>query len=187
MKSFFAAPFEGKKFGMIGRADRLITGLEPLRVALILLIALAMSWCWGCQKAQETPEDRGDDVREAVYKYMFDKYMPELQADVEIYYLAVGSRSDPRSDLVERFKGHVPPVRKVSASSRLGTGGVHDRSTGQKGVVFNIGSLKWIGEKEAIATGGLYQGGESVASSTFHVEWLDGEWVITEEDMDYGE
>jgi len=187
MSTFFTAPLQGAKFGTTGRAYRLTMGLEPLRVAFTLLIALATIGGWGCQKATETPEDRDDDVRVAVYNYMFDKYMPELQADVEIYYLAVGSRSDPRSDLIVRFKDHVPPVKKVSASSRLGTGGVHDRSTGQKGVVFNIGSLKWIGEKEAIATGGLYQGGESAASSTFHVEWLDGEWVVSEEDMDYGD
>jgi hypothetical protein len=150
-----------------------------------LLCALLLLGAVGCQKMPETQADRDDEVRAAVFKYMFEQFTPELQADVEVYFLALGSRTDPRSELLERFKGHLPPVKKVSASSRLGTGGVRDRVTGAKGVIFNIGEVKWISDKEVIVTGGYYQGGEGAAGGQYHVTFEDREWVVEEAEMQW--
>jgi hypothetical protein len=152
---------------------------------LIAIVAVILLSGAGCQRAPVNPADKDDDIREVVYKYMFEQYLPELQSDVNIYFLALDSRTDPRSELLERFKSHTPPVKKVSASSRLGTGGIRDRSTGQKGVVFSVSDLRWIDDKEAVILGGVYQGGEAASSTLYHVEWMDGEWVVTEEDMDF--
>ena len=51
--------------------------------------------------------------------------------------------------------------------------------------MFSVSDLRWIGDKEAVILGGIYQGGEREARTLYHVEWMDGEWVVTEEDMDF--
>ena len=78
---------------------------QRLFIALVAVILLSGM---GCKNNPTNPADKDDDIREAVYKYMFQQYLPELQTDVSVFFLALDSRTDPRSELVERFKDHAP-------------------------------------------------------------------------------
>jgi hypothetical protein len=154
------------------------------RVVLVVLCALLLVGV-GCKKAPITQEQREDEIREVVLRYMFDHNNSALQQDAEVYFIAVGSRTDPSQDLLAKFKGNQPRVKSVSAATHLGYGGVKDRSSGAAGIIFTIREINWLSDKQVLVTGEYFEDSESTGLSQYDVKFEDERWVVSETEMEW--
>jgi len=124
-----------------------------------------------------------DDIREATFRYQFQHNASGLQQKADVYFLSLSEKdTDPGDEFLKRFVNHKPPVKKVSSSvGRLG--GVRDKDTGGKGLIFRVGGIKWVNETEAEVNGGYYEGGLSASGNTYFLKKQDGKWVVTRDEM----
>lgn len=169
----------------VARFLTMMGGEKMIQRIFIVVCALLLLGGFGCKKAPLTKAQIEDNIREAVFRYMFEHNASAMQQNAEVYFLAVGSRTDPSQDLMARFKGHTPRVKTVSAATHLGIGGIKDRATGAKGLLFNIREISWITDDEVIVTGGYFEGGVSSSENQYHVFFQDNEWVVTEAEMQW--
>jgi hypothetical protein len=126
--------------------------------------------------------ERDDDVREAVFRHQFAHTASSLSElrRVGAYYLSVGSSGeDPSDDLLSRFEGLEPPVKAVSRCMISEREHVVDRETGQRGVIFSVTAIEWIGDGEVRVEGGYYDDDQSAAGHRYRVEWRGDQWVVT--------
>ncbi len=83
-----------------------------------------------------------EDICEAVFRYQFEHNASGLQQAAEFYCLSLGEVTDkgnvdPSDELMRRFQGHRPPVKKVSQCAYDMSHGVTDRVAGQgPGLIF---------------------------------------------------
>src|SRR5690242_86359 len=56
-----------------------------------------------------------DDIREAVFRYLMSPTHFGSRSH-QVYFLALVKDKDPSDELIKRFVGHEPPVKKVSQS-----------------------------------------------------------------------
>ena len=117
------------------------------------------------------------DVREAVFRYLFEANDSVQQEQAGTYYLQVEGGEDPPPQLLLRFEGHHPPVGPGSAST-MGEYGIIDKATGRSGLILRIKSLRWVSDNEVEVEGGYYEGILSASGSTFRVVYEDGRWVV---------
>ena len=124
-----------------------------------------------------------DDIREATYRYQFLHNASGLQQKADVYFLSLGEKdTDPSDAFMKRFADHKPTVKKVSSSAgRLG--GVRDKDTGGKGLIFRVAQIKWVSETEAEVSGGYYEGGLSASGNTYYLKKENGKWVVTRSEM----
>ncbi len=155
------------------------------RVVLFVLCTLMMVGGMGCKKAPITKEQREDNIREAVLRYMFENNSSAMQQDADLYFIAVGARTDPTQDLLKRFKGNQPPVKPVSAATHFGWGGVKDRASGAKGLIFTVKEIDWISDTQVLVTGEYFEDSESTERSQYKVLFEDDQWVVTETEMEW--
>lgn len=123
-----------------------------------------------------------DDIREAVFRHMFQRNASSLQQGAAAYFLQLGDGQDPSDILIQRFAGHTPPVKKVSQST-VGPQGVVDKETGGRGLLFEIDSIKWLFDTEVEVAGGYYEGNVSSSGNTYTVRLQDGKWMVVEDRM----
>ena len=80
-----------------------------------LLVMLLVASCTPPQPADRNAAE--NDIREAVFRHQFDIWKDQ---GVSAYYLSVGEKAtDPSDDLMRRFFGHSPPVKKVGSSAKF--------------------------------------------------------------------
>ena len=137
--------------------------------------------------ASPTPATRSvqaDDVREAVFRYLFDHNGCNCPGIVEVLFLSlgtsVGTDRDPTAEFMRRFEGDEPPVRKVSESVWDVAEGVSDRQTGETGIILRVGHVVWMSDTEIQVRGGYYSNGLSAATSLFQVVLQGGWWEVAD-------
>jgi hypothetical protein len=130
------------------------------------------------------PRDKATEewaVREAAFRYQFGKNNSALQQSAGAYYLSVPGEdrkdADPPAAFMNRFDRNVPPVRKVSDSVSTDRG-VVDRKTGEPGLIFRTGVIKWISETEAEISGGYSEHNRSASGNTYYLQKADGNWKV---------
>ena len=155
------------------------------RMIVVLLCGLLMMGAMGCKKAPITKEQREEDIREAVFRYMFENNDSEMQQDADVYFIAVGSREDPTQELLARFKGHKPPIKPVSAATHFGYGGVKDRASGAKGLIFTVREIKWLSDNKVLVTGEYFEDSDSRGGSQYTVSFENDRWVVQETEMEW--
>jgi hypothetical protein len=96
--------------------------------------------------------------------------------------LSLAKESNPSDELMIRFAGHKPVVKKVSEAVHKG-GGVLDKKTGKKSIIFQVTSIQWLGETEAEVEGGYYEGNLSSSGNVYRVIYENKEWVVKEDKM----
>ncbi|HEV7784278.1 MAG TPA: hypothetical protein VGQ28_03010, partial [Thermoanaerobaculia bacterium] len=118
--------------------------------------------------AAAAPADRAAeelDIREATFRYQFSHNASGLKERAGAYYLSIADKSgrvdDPPGKLLKRFVGNSPPVKKASESLASPDQGVVDKKTGERGLVFRIGAIRWISDTEVEVSGGCYETGSS--------------------------
>lgn len=120
------------------------------------------------------------DIYEAVFRHQFDHNASGQQKNANVYCLSVGEANvDPTSELVERFAGNIPPVRKASECAVKG--GVADRRSGKQGLMFRVTNIIWMSSRVVMVSGGYYEGVLSASGNTYTVEQLNGKWVVTKD------
>lgn len=150
-------------------------GLTVL-VALVLVLG-------GCSPTPEpaTQLSEGDQIREAVFRYQFEFNASGLGQGAAVYFLSAEGRSDPSSELLQRFDGQSPPVKPVSRSTReQGTAQVVDAETGAPSLIFTITEIRRLGENAAEVDGGYDEASESGSGNTYRLTRQDGSWRVIE-------
>jgi len=119
---------------------------------------------------------RDDDVREAVFRYQFRN----TGLSVAIHFIAVDGKN-PSDAFLKRFRDDDPPVRPISESrvEKKPIRTVVDKKSGQSGIIFRVGTIKWIsGEKADVE--GSYECGDNCtgAAGVYHAVLQDGHWTV---------
>ena len=122
------------------------------------------------------------NIREAVFRYQFEHNASGQQQQAKIYFLSLGERRSPRDDFMSRFKGHKPPVRKVSGAL-VNSLGVVEKKTGRRGLLFQVTGIRWLGQNEVEVEGGYFESGHSASTNVYKVSRENGKWVVKEDRM----
>jgi hypothetical protein len=103
-----------------------------------------------------------DDIREAVFRYMFDHEARQQKPYAKYYFIGigkVGEGDDPSEEFMKRFEGNVPIVKKMSQSTASSSGIVVDKETGDGGIRYSVSEKRWINENHAEVEAGYYVAG----------------------------
>jgi hypothetical protein len=149
--------------------------MKPLA---ILLLALISTVCLADPPNKAAEEL---DIREATFRYQFGKNASGQQQRAKSYYLAIsadGKSGDPDDAFMKRFVGNEPPVKKRSECDTSAQKGVVDKKTGESGLVFSTGPIKWVSDTEAEISGGYYEAGLSASGNTYYLKKADGKWKV---------
>jgi len=126
------------------------------------------------------------DIYEAVFRWQFVHNASALQQRAQLYFIAVGENDTDASDeLLQRFAGHSPPVRKLSDSHRVQGQGIRDKKTGAKGVAFRATIMQWLSDTTVIVRGGYEEGELSASGNTYTVMKEHGQWHVTKDILDF--
>lgn len=129
-----------------------------------------------------------DQVREALFRYLFEHNESGSKDSAKVYFLAIvdegGKQRDPSREFLARFAGHRPRVEPVSRMASNGTfEGVRHRETGDRGLLFHVGAITRMGDDAVEVEGGYYEANLSASGGTYLVERKDGVWVVTKPKM----
>jgi hypothetical protein len=152
-----------------------------IRHILTALVAVLV-FC-GCSSNREvaTRLSEEDEIREAVFRYQFEFNASGLGQAANAYFLNVEGNKDPSAQLLERFGGHRPPVKPVSASMlQPGTAQVLDRESGLPSLIFGITEIRWLSDDEVEVDGGYEEASESGTGNTYRVVKEAGRWEVVE-------
>ncbi|MEJ7638905.1 MAG: hypothetical protein WKF75_13280 [Singulisphaera sp.] len=147
---------------------------QCLTVAIVVLLGYALALQGrNSSAAPETTRDREADARdiyEAVFRHQFEHNSSAIQKDAKSYFLSVKDK-DPSPALLKRFTGHKPPVND---GSKFRTG---------QGLLFEIRSMKWLGDDAVEVLGGYYEHGLSASNNLYRVERRGARWVVTKDKL----
>ncbi len=148
------------------------------RLLTAMWICCVAAVCSAADRAAEV-----DDIREATFRYLFEHNASGLQQNAEVYFLSVVNTEakrpeDPSDAFMKRFADHNPRVARRSESSSSIDVGVQDKKTGESGLIFNVGEIRWISETEVEVDGGYYEAGLSSSGNTYFLKKRDGKWVV---------
>jgi hypothetical protein len=119
----------------------------------LLLLSLSVSQAVGTASKAEIE----DQIREAVLKYMFEHSATEQHLHTSTFIIAINKGKDPSDEFMKRFDGHKPIVKKLWQSTYTSdTGAIVDKETGRGAILYNVGSVEWINEKESMLEGSYY-------------------------------
>jgi hypothetical protein len=152
---------------------------------LILPLLAFLSFILTCVAADRQPQI--DDIREATFRFLFRKNASSLKGKAQVYFLAFGELAqtqshDPDNAFIKRFAGNKPRVAKRSESNESPEG-VKDKTTGEIGLVFNVGDIRWISDEEVEVSGGYFEAGLSASGSTYQLRKIKGKWTVRSEEM----
>lgn len=126
-----------------------------------------------------------DDVREAVFRHLFDHNASGQQNAAKVFCLQIEGKRDPPPELLRRFEGNRPPVKKASLCSfnpGHGRGGVEDE-TGAKGLIFRIDSIDHPTEDTATVEGGYFEAGLSASGNIYELVREGDRWIVKQDTM----
>ena len=154
------------------------------KILIILCAVILLAGCGG-KKGPMSRSDQEIDIQEALFRYQFTHNYSSIGQKANVYFLALGTRTDPSQELLYRFKGHTPMVKAASATSHLGFGGVTDRSSGKLGIIFRVGNIQWVQDGDVVVEGGWHESQESHYQTKYRMKLQDGAWTVVEEGVDY--
>jgi hypothetical protein len=161
-----------------------------LPVCLLLLSTLA----WGRKDARTTAVE--DDIREAVLRYQMtgrvgvDKAVNEStdpidkavskKLNFEVFFISINGE-DPSDEFMKRFQNFPRRVEKCSRSEvdKQQMNAVVDKTTRDRGIVFRVETIKWLGANSAEVDGGYFCSGLCASGQTFKVHRKQGVWTVT--------
>lgn len=126
-----------------------------------------------------------DGVREAVFRHLFDHNASGQQKAAKVYCLEIEGKLDPSPELLRRFAGNQPPVKKASLCSfkgGTGRGGVEDE-TGAKGLIFRIDTIQHASADTATVEGGYFEAGLSASGNIYELVKEGDLWIVKQDTM----
>jgi len=153
----------------------------PLLILCLMIIATGFA-------AGEDRASQVDDIREAAFRYQFRKNASGLQQKAKVYFLSVRNAQDeknhdPDEAFMKRFADHKPRVAKASEAHASSEGGVRDMKTGERGLLFDLGEIRWISDDTVEIDGGYYEGGLSASGNTYFLKKKTGKWIVERDRM----
>ena len=147
----------------------------------VALLSMAQVCCGTDRQSQL------DDIREATFRFLFGKNASSLQQNAKVYFLTIGNLSktqsqDPDEAFMKRFADHQPRVARRS-DAKESPDGVTDKITGERGLIFNVGEIQWISDREVQVSGGYFEAGLSASGNTFYLRKKNGKWEVQREKM----
>jgi hypothetical protein len=121
-----------------------------------------------------------DDIREAVFRYLFDHNGSGQQHNAHAYCLAIvitGEEIDPSAQLIKRFAHHKPPIRKASACHSTEIQVVENRWE-KPALIFSVSEIEWISDTEVAITGGYEEANNSSSFCGYTVSKQKGQWTV---------
>lgn len=128
-----------------------------------------------------------DDVREAVFRHLFNHNASGQQSAAKVYCLQMEGQIDPSPELLLRFEGNQPPVKKASlCTARRGQerGPVLDE-TGAKGLIFRIDTIEHPSPDTATVVGGYFESGLSASGNRYELVKEGDRWVVKQDTMEW--
>jgi hypothetical protein len=139
-----------------------------------------------------------DDIREAVLRYQMahwatgsDKAAKGVADPIgkavaaasfyKVFFISTNHDEDPSDDFMKRFDKFPIRVEKISQSDldkKLGNA-VVEKATGEKGIQFRVGKIKWNGSNSVEVEGGYFCNGLCASGETFKVRRKQGVWAVT--------
>ena len=160
----------------------------PINLLAITLLAVASCTDFG---PAPSVQQSLDDIREAVFSYQISHNASGQQHSAQVYFLALyvpgdslrqGHYVDPSDNLMARFRGNAPPVKKYSDCVES-INGVFDVFTGAAGLLFRIESIREINTNEAEVTGGYFEAGLSASGNIYTVKRIADRWTVVRDVM----
>jgi hypothetical protein len=129
--------------------------------------------------ANKSRESQSDDIYEIVFRYQAE-FRGTRPGDTNlVYFLSVGDkRGDPSNELMRRFAGCKPDVRKFSASHLPEDHTPRDRKTGERGYHFSIGKIRWISGTKVKVSSSCYKGYLNAIGEVFTLKKKNGKWTV---------
>ncbi len=118
-----------------------------------------------------------DALMESAFRFQFTNNYSGLNNRAAAYFIAIEDDQDPDSEFLERFSGHQPPVRPLSAADRR-SDKVADPASGKAALIFRIRKLVYESPTTATITGGYFEGALSASFVTMHAECRGKSWQI---------
>jgi len=131
-----------------------------------------------------------DDVLEAVFRYQFTHDSFGLQGRARVFFLSVYDK-DPSNNLIDRFQGHQPPVKRVSdcevSTKARGSSAIWvvDSNTREPGLIYRVERITWVSDEEAEVTGGYYAGGRAASGDLYRVVREGEAWVVKKDTLQW--
>ena len=107
------------------------------------------------------------DMSEAFFRYEFEN---KKKSEVDTFFIEIKGKDPPR-ELLARFKGHLPSVRKGSDAQ-------YDELGVINGIVFFIKDYKWSGNNSVVIHGGLYIGNVGLETGDYTLEKNLDKWIV---------
>jgi hypothetical protein len=146
--------------------------------AYLLMLVLFFASVPGSPSCQAQKADVADDIREAVLRHMFGHEAQQQKPYTKVLFISV-EKKDPDDKFIARFKGHIPPVKKGSDSVITGDmGGVMDKETGEGGMLYSVGEIKWINENEVDIDGSYYVANLFAGGCRYRVVPDGDKWIV---------
>jgi len=95
-----------------------------------------------------------------------------------VIFLSTEDNRDPSDTLLKQIRCGAYDVRKVSQST-MDSGTVKDKSTGEKGVILGVTSIKWVKDTETLVTGRMQSDRENLLTQVFRIVKEENKrWVV---------
>jgi hypothetical protein len=163
-----------------------------IRTMLLLTLLIA-----GCKdsgtnvKQLFSPLTLQDSIRIAVFQYQFEHNASGQQQTAKVYFMSVmilndstgyWEDGDPGRQILHYFDGNIPPVKPFSKCI-YSNGGLIDRETGERGLLFMVNAIRLISNDQVEVDGGYYEGNLSSSGDTYYLSFIDGKWIVTKDIM----
>jgi hypothetical protein len=149
-----------------------------MKLLLIPFLLAALAAAPAAQKSDgnSSQASQEDDVRVAVFHYQFKN----VELAFAYYFISVDGKK-PSSSFLQRFRDEAPPVESISECVRVKKPirGIVSRKDDKPGIIFNVGSIKWISAIKVDVAGGFECGDACTnQSGVYHVSRQDNKWVV---------
>jgi hypothetical protein len=149
--------------------------VQPLFICF-LLVLIIQSYV---QAQEPTRKATTADVYEAVVRYQIKSW--NLAASS---YCVMIDNSDAEKVFLKRF--NPLPVKPASDCKKKNTKigkitlmNVVDKATGKRSVIFDLDSIRWVTETEAVVEGGYQCASQCMAGGNYHLIYDGTHWVVT--------
>jgi hypothetical protein len=100
-----------------------------------------------------------------------------------VIFLSTEDNRDPSDTFLKQVRCGAYDIRKVSQST-MDSGTVKDKSTGEKGIILGVTSIKWVKETETMVTGRMQSDRENLLTYVFRlVKEENNGWVVKEREL----
>jgi hypothetical protein len=168
----------------LGTQGFMVSGVVLAATALVILIGASVS------DPGVIASDIPPEIAEATFRYQFAHNASAQRARAQVYCIGLGTTTpglttpdDPPPAFVSRFGNVSPAVKAYSECSVSATDGVRDRTTGGRGLVFTLTSMRCANGTTCTVEGGYYEAGLSASGNTYFLERRDGGWIVVRDVM----